>query len=107
MKELIPLAGKYMEGMAGQPEKIKRFFEVKQLFQLTWVPLEVMRSTYQSLVNSKEIIPIEQLPKDEKERLWKIINSWVQGSREYKIMCVKVLHFIEILQDKKIENING
>lgn len=102
MKEFLPLASDLIANMAHQEDKIKRFFQTKELFEIEWIPLEILRSTYQGFVNRGEIVKIEDLEKEEKERLWRIISHWVKGGKEFKVECCQILHLIEVLQDMKI-----
>jgi hypothetical protein len=102
VKEFLPYSTDLISRMPDQ-SKVQAFFEMKKVFTESWVPMEVLRGTYQYLVNSGQVEQIESLVPSEKKRLWGIIKSWVNGSEEYRVTCVKVLHLIEILQDKKIE----
>jgi hypothetical protein len=104
MRELLSLAAKYVEGVAYNDEKIKDFIQKKHLFQFSWVPLEVIDGVYFNLVHAKELIPIEQLAKEEKQRLWNLIGKWVEGTNEHKMRCTRVLHFIEFMQNKKVQS---
>jgi hypothetical protein len=103
VKEFLNLSMDYVAGMAHQPDKIKRFLQVRQLFELTWVPLEILAATYESLTRAGEFEKLENLDHEEKNRIWKIVTNWVVADKEYRIKCCKVLRLIEVLQNEKIQ----
>lgn len=76
----IPLALKLIEWYNDNPEFMKDFF-----VNLT-VPKNIMLDTYKSLVRQNELIPIEDLPIEEKTKLWE------QGNKNADL-C-RILHFI-------------
>lgn len=97
MKELIPLATLLVEKIAYDNDKIKVFV------QRDWMQVEVLRSVYQTLVNTKEIAPIEDLSEEEKKRLKGIVKMWGTGDTANRMMQARVLYLIENFQEKKIE----
>lgn len=97
MIELIPLTITYVNGFNYDQEKIKSFV------QKDWVPLEVFRLVYHTMVNKKEIEPIESLPEDEKKRLKAIMKVWGTGDVKHQMTQVRVIHLIEEMMSNKIQ----
>lgn len=57
----------------------------------------VMNSCYKCLIRAKKIPPIEELPLEEKQRLFLIIKDFAPegSSKEYYISCCSALHALE------------
>ena len=94
MTELIPLAQKYAEIVNGKPEK------VKDLLINHFLQREVLRCVYQTFVNAKELTPIEDLPKEEKDRLWEYSKGI--GLKQDRVTACKAAYLIETLTGMKL-----
>lgn len=56
----------------------------------------ILSNFYQSLVTSKEIIPLEELDKDVKQRLWDISGKY-HSEKELRIRGAKAAYVLEVV----------
>jgi hypothetical protein len=98
-EQLLPLCITFIGDIkAGKKEA--RWF-IQEYFTGTGVMLQ----GYYALVGKGELTRIEELEKSEKDRIWGIVQGWIRERKvEEKKDAARVVHFIETLMEKKIEN---
>lgn len=97
MRQFVPLTVEFVKGY--QEKKVSLRFLIIE----TIVIREVLESVYRIFVADKELVEIEKIPIEEKNRIWILVSN-ADSTRNKKdmISSCKCLHLVEQILNEKI-----